>query len=27
VELLESVLSGDDRCRFAIHVPAGILGK
>jgi len=26
VELLESVLSGDDRCRFAIHVPAGILG-
>lgn len=26
VELLESVLSGDDRCRFAIHVPEGILG-
>ena len=24
VELLESVLSGDDRCRFAIHVPEGI---
>lgn len=27
VELLESVMRGDERCAFAIHVPPGILGE
>jgi uncharacterized protein DUF6144 len=27
VELLESVLDGDDRCRFAIHVPPGVRSR
>ncbi len=25
-EVLESVLQGDLRCRFAIHLPAGAIG-